>query len=249
MLQLVGLSKTFGHRVVFDRVSLMASPAQRIGLVGPAGSGKTTLLRMILGLESYEGRICIAPFTWFGYVPQIPIPVGDFTFDDVMATAREDCVVLRSRFEDAPPGYPAPLARTTPSPRQIQDAISGALHLERLSPRTRMASLQAAEQNRVWLASLLLAHPDVLVIDDPASTFSPSLMLELGDCLRGFSGLVILAAADPSLLMGLVDTFWEIKPGSCGVESYLAPGTRRSSPAHPTLTAPNSSRLFRVSAG
>ena len=49
MIQLSGLSKTFGDRVLLDAVSWQIDDRERVGLSGPNGAGKTTLLKMLGG--------------------------------------------------------------------------------------------------------------------------------------------------------------------------------------------------------
>ena len=54
MLQLSSLTKGFGGRTLFDRVTWQVSAGDRVGLCGPNGSGKTTLLRMLAGLDEAD---------------------------------------------------------------------------------------------------------------------------------------------------------------------------------------------------
>ena len=51
MIQLSGLTKSFGDRVLLDRVTWQIGDRERVGLCGPNGAGKTTLLKMLAGLE------------------------------------------------------------------------------------------------------------------------------------------------------------------------------------------------------
>src|SRR5471030_2752847 len=63
------ISKSFAAVQVLDRVSLVVSPGDRIGIVGPNGIGKSTLLRVLAGLERPDaGRIVRAGAV--GYLPQ-----------------------------------------------------------------------------------------------------------------------------------------------------------------------------------
>jgi ATP-binding cassette subfamily F protein uup len=86
LLRIQDLSKRFGNKVLFDQVSFVLGPADRVGLVGVNGSGKTTLLNMIAGLEPPDaGDIDRNPKTRLDYLPQNPpmdeaTPVLDYLF-------------------------------------------------------------------------------------------------------------------------------------------------------------------------
>ena len=56
MIQLEGVSKAYGDRVLFRDVTWQLSGRERIGLVGPNGIGKTTLCRILAGLEDARRR-------------------------------------------------------------------------------------------------------------------------------------------------------------------------------------------------
>jgi ABC-type Fe3+/spermidine/putrescine transport system ATPase subunit len=61
MLQLDGVCKRFGDKLVADRLSLQLAEGEVLALLGPSGGGKSTLLKMIAGLEPVDsGRILFA---------------------------------------------------------------------------------------------------------------------------------------------------------------------------------------------
>ena len=71
MIQLEGVSKVYGDRVLFRDVTWQLSGRERIGLVGPNGIGKTTLCRILVGLDPPDtGRVSRARETTVGYLPQ-----------------------------------------------------------------------------------------------------------------------------------------------------------------------------------
>ena len=71
MLQLSELTKSFGDRVLFDRVVWQITARERVGLCGPNGAGKTTLLRMMAGLDEPDSGAIIKPAALtVGYLPQ-----------------------------------------------------------------------------------------------------------------------------------------------------------------------------------
>ena len=71
MIQLSGLTKAFGGRVLFEDVTWQIAARERVGLCGPNGAGKTTLLRMMAGLEEPDSGTIIKPTALtVGYLPQ-----------------------------------------------------------------------------------------------------------------------------------------------------------------------------------
>jgi ATPase subunit of ABC transporter with duplicated ATPase domains len=67
------ISKSYGAVQVLDRVSLVVSPGDRVGIVGPNGIGKSTLLRVLAGAEQPDaGRVVRTGAV--GYLPQEPEP-------------------------------------------------------------------------------------------------------------------------------------------------------------------------------
>src|SRR5689334_25140149 len=71
MIQLTGLTKSFGERVLFDDVTWTVGDGDRVGLCGPNGAGKTTLLRILAGLDEPDRGGVVKPAgLTVGYLPQ-----------------------------------------------------------------------------------------------------------------------------------------------------------------------------------
>src|SRR6266436_3341788 len=71
MIQLSELTKAFGDRVLFDRVTWQITDRERVGLCGPNGAGKTTLMRMMAGLDEPDSGAILKPASLtVGYLPQ-----------------------------------------------------------------------------------------------------------------------------------------------------------------------------------
>src|SRR5688572_6732783 len=77
------IEKTFGPRVIFDRVDLTIYPGERIGLIGPNGAGKTTLFKILTGqVEPDDGQMSLARDVKVGYLAQDPVLNPDNTVID-----------------------------------------------------------------------------------------------------------------------------------------------------------------------
>src|SRR6476620_8100422 len=71
MIQLSGLTKSFGDRVLIDDVPAQIDDRERVGLCGPNGAGKTTLLRMLAGMDEPDHGSVVKPSALtVGYLPQ-----------------------------------------------------------------------------------------------------------------------------------------------------------------------------------
>jgi ATPase subunit of ABC transporter with duplicated ATPase domains len=101
------VSKSYAAVQVLDRVSLVVSPGDRIGIVGPNGIGKSTLLRVLAGLEPPDRGEVVAPGA-VGYLPQEPEARDGETVRDYLArrtgvgTAEAEMDALAARLAGEP---------------------------------------------------------------------------------------------------------------------------------------------------
>jgi ABC-2 type transport system ATP-binding protein len=170
-----------GGRLVLPGISLDIRPGLVTGLLGPSGSGKTTLMRGIVGVQVVEaGEVTVRGQPAgsldnrrrVGYVTQAPSVYGDLT---VRANLR-----YFARIVDVPD-------------ERVEEAIETVdlgVHADQL-----VRTLSGGEASRVSLASALLGHPDVLVLDEPTVGLDPVLRRDLW---RTFHGL---AEAGATLLV------------------------------------------------
>src|ERR1019366_4528144 len=85
------LSKSFGHRQLFNGISISFDDGERTGLVGPNGSGKSTLLKILAGIEQPDtGDLTIRRNLKLGYLPQADLFKPGASIQQVMTDALED---------------------------------------------------------------------------------------------------------------------------------------------------------------
>lgn len=173
MLELKGITKKFGNKVILDNVNLTVADGQILTIVGPSGAGKTTLLRCISGLATVDG--------------------GQFLLDGQSfdpAINRDNDAVIGVVFQDFQlfPNLTV-LQNVTLAPTMVlkksgQDAESEARTLlKRLNLDGKADlypyELSGGQKQRVAIVRALAMHPKLLCYDEPTSALDPDLRKEV----------------------------------------------------------------------
>lgn len=203
VLQLQGVSKSYGPRRLFDAATVSLAEGQRVGLVGANGVGKTTLLKMILGQEEVdEGAVVFHPSTRLGYLEQHEHIDGAERLIDylVRVSGREawECAKVASSFDLSPSDLERPF-----------DAFSGGY------------------QMRVRLTAVLVQEPNLLLLDEPTNYLDLQTVLLLEKVLQSYRGALLLVSHDREFLKNVCTHTLELSHGKLTlypghVEEYLA---------------------------
>jgi ATP-binding cassette subfamily F protein uup len=224
-------SYAIGARALLSDVTWRLGPGDRVGLLGANGAGKTTLLRLLLGeLSTDSGRVKVGRTVAPAYLSQ------------QIAELNPELRVLQAVEEIA--------QRVTIAGGR--DLTAGQL-LERLGfaasrQWTPVGDLSGGERRRVQLMRLLMAAPNVLILDEPTNDLDVETLSQLENLLDAWAGTVIVVSHDRWFLERVCDDLWALPgdgslrhlPG--GVDEYLT--MRRESPsgvgggAGPTTTSP-----------
>ncbi|MCA1691179.1 MAG: metal ABC transporter ATP-binding protein [Acidimicrobiales bacterium] len=165
VLEVEGVSFSYGRRPVLDGVSLGVAAGEFVALAGPNGSGKSTLLRIILGLlapDAGQVRIFQVPPArlrdrWrIGYVPQRPM------LDDQLPATVEEVV--------ASGGLARRGWRRRPRPTDHEE-VEHALESVALTEvrHSLLSELSGGQQQRAFIARSLVNRPNFLVLDEPVA--------------------------------------------------------------------------------
>jgi branched-chain amino acid transport system ATP-binding protein len=169
LLEVDGLTKSFGGLLAVSNMSLAVSPGEVLGLIGPNGSGKTTLLNLIAGtIRSDAGTIRIGGED----VTRLP--------NHLRVRKRVNRTFQLVRM---PPNLPAIVGVMAgvmygAEPKHYRDAEGAAAAILAeldLLPKAgyRLDQLTYIEQKRIELARALATRPQVLLLDEWLSGLSP----------------------------------------------------------------------------
>ncbi|HEX6261422.1 MAG TPA: ABC-F family ATP-binding cassette domain-containing protein, partial [Actinomycetota bacterium] len=232
MIDVQGVRKAFGDRVLFRDASVRIAARDRLALVGPNGSGKTTLVEMIVGLQEPDaGDVLIPKGTVIGYLPQETDALrGRTVLEEVLSAGRamteagHRLEVLQRELEETGPDE-ALLAEYARLQERFETLGGYSLEAEAASIcaglgfreedlRRRTGELSGGWMMRVALAKLLLASPDCLLLDEPTNHLDLESVVWLEGFLRSYEGAVVLISHDRELMNGLATRVVEIENGT-----------------------------------
>lgn len=178
IIELDSVSKAYGEKQLIKDFSYMILRNDRIGIIGPNGCGKSTLLKMIIGeIEVDAGTIEKGDTVKIGY------------FSQENEALDEDKRIIKFVEEIA-------------SSIKVKDGtLSASQMLERfLFPAymhsIKVGALSGGEKRRLYLLSILMQAPNVLIFDEPTNDLDIDTLTVLEDYLDDFPGAVIIVSHD-----------------------------------------------------
>ena len=236
MISLDNLTVSYGGWTLFDNISFLINPKDRIGLVGKNGAGKTTLLRIITGEQQpTSGAVTINGECTIGYLPQT-MRVADTTtlveetakaFDEVLRLEAEiesltreiaertdyesaDYEQLLHRLNDAQDRYHILGGETRDA--DIEKTLLG-LGFKREDFGRATSEFSGGWRMRIELAKLLLRRPSIFLLDEPTNHLDIESIQWLEEYLKNYNGAVLLISHDRAFLDNVTNRTVELSLG------------------------------------
>ena len=244
MISIDNLTVSFGGWTLFDGISFLVNPKERIGLVGKNGAGKTTILKLIAGLQQpTSGAVTKTADCTIGYLPQ-QMQVADTTtliaetakaFDEVLAIEAEierltSEIAVRTDYEseeyekllhhlnDANDRYHILGGDTRDA--DIEKTLLGlGFRREEFEKPTREFS--GGWRMRIELAKLLLRRPSIFLLDEPTNHLDIESIQWLEEYLKNYNGAVLLISHDRAFLDNVTTRTIELSLGK--IYDYKVP--------------------------
>jgi neutral amino acid transport system ATP-binding protein len=234
LLRAQGISRTFGGLKALSDCSLTVEKGSITGLIGPNGSGKTTLFNVITGYVRPEsGTVTFAGKDITGARPDRVFTLGiGRTFQLTRIFERlsvlENMLVATQRNESWIRG----LFRSESSEEERNKAMGWLefVGLARLST-LQAGSLSYGQRKLLELAYVLVADPDVILLDEPAGGVNLTLINQIADQIRSLNAkgkTFLIVEHNMEFVMNLCDTVTVMHQGSDIVTG--SPAAVRSSP-------------------
>ncbi len=232
MIQLTELTKSFGDRTLFDRVTWQIGDGDRVGLCGPNGAGKTTLLKILAGLDEPDsGAVAKPADLTIGYLPQDGLTHRGRSVFEEASSAFQPLLDIKAEMHDiehklADASIPqdehdAMLTRYAELQDRfrIADGYSMDLRIATVLRGLGFAPEDAERpcetfsggwQMRIALAKLLLGRPNLLLLDEPTNHLDLEARNWLEEYLGTYPYAVILVSHDRYFLDAVVTRITDV---------------------------------------
>lgn len=204
VIETKSLSKSYGPKLILDKIDFNLGRGEKVAFVGKNGEGKTTLSKIFAGTESYDGIYKLGHNVSLGYYAQHQAEMldGDATvFEVIDASAIGD---MRPKIRN----------------------LLGAFLFSGDAIYKKVKVLSGGEKSRLSLAKLLLQPMNLMILDEPTNHLDIPAKVVLKNALMDYGGALIIVSHDRDFLQGLTENTIEFRdkkikeyPGD--IEEYL----------------------------
>lgn len=236
MISINNLSVEFSAKSLFDNISYVINPRDKIALVGKNGAGKSTMLKIIAGLQRpTSGSVAVPQGVTIGYLPQQMVLTDSLTvvdevkkvfshIDDLKQNIEKVTEELARRTDYDSESYAALIEHLTDlndklafanadnCDAEIEKTLIG-LGFERTDFARPTAEFSGGWRMRIELAKILLTRPDVLLLDEPTNHLDIESIQWLENFLITKAKAVVLVSHDRAFIDNVTNRTIEISLG------------------------------------
>jgi ATP-binding cassette ChvD family protein len=178
VIEVDGLEKEFGDKVLFKNLTFRLPPNGIVGVIGPNGAGKSTLFKLITGQETPDaGKIRLGETVKLAYVDQ--------TRDDLDPNA--------TVWQAISGGLDVIKVGTR---EIVSRSYVGSFNFKGGDQQKKVGLLSGGERNRVHLAKTLTTGGNVILLDEPTNDLDIETLQNLEDALEQFAGCAVVISHD-----------------------------------------------------
>jgi len=236
MISVSQLTVDFGGYFLFEGISFLINPRDRIGLIGRNGAGKSTLLKILSGqMQPTSGNVAFPNSLKLGYLPQhLTVKDSRSVFDEVETAFVElkhienSLTRLNQQIADRQDYHSEEYGKLIQQLTELNeryDLLGGGnykagieltlrgLGFDRSDFGRMTSEFSGGWRMRIELAKILLQKPDVFLLDEPTNHLDIESIQWLEDFLKTYQGAVLLISHDKAFLNNITNRTIEISLG------------------------------------
>lgn len=228
-MRVENLTKTYGEKTLFDKLSFIINEHDRIGLIGTNGTGKTSLLNAISGRDHDSvGDIITSKSYSIAYLTQDPDLDDTLSIMDAVFSGSQQIYRTIKNYEQALTEYSthpddanavsryekAEARMNEDDAWNIQSDVKTILtQLKITEYDKKVGELSGGQKRRVALAQVLVESPDLLLLDEPTNHLDFDSIDWLEKYLAGYKGAIMLVTHDRYFLDQVATKIFELSFG------------------------------------
>ncbi|GJM31224.1 MAG: ABC transporter [Saprospiraceae bacterium] len=224
-LTLEDVTKTYGEKVLFNKISLQISKGQKIALIAKNGTGKTTLLRVIAGKETPEGEtanILLNRDIRIGYLEQDPDLYDGHTVLEAVFESDNPLIQAIKQYEHALL-FPNEAEAMQTALTQMDDlkAWDFEARIKEILTKLKVSNfdqlvghLSGGQKKRLALAKLVIEAPEFLILDEPTNHLDLDMIEWLEEYMSQQNLTIFMVTHDRYFLERVCNNIIELEGGN-----------------------------------